>query len=79
MMLAQPIQQARALFDADTVPAGVQFVVSRKRVRANSKAFYVHCRDWLMRQQSLTELDAAKFFEFAWHIIFRESACDNNG
>ena len=47
-----------------------QFLVSRDRILAHPKAFYERCQEWLISQQTHSDLDAGKVFEFSWHIIF---------
>ncbi len=47
-----------------------QFLVSRQRILAHPRAFYERCRVWLLTQTDHTEHNAAKVFEFAWHLMF---------
>lgn len=54
-----------------SAPCCAEFIVSRERILAHSKDFYVHMRDWIMETE-LGRYRSGRVFEYMWHVIFGE-------
>ena len=52
-------------------PCCAEFMVSKDRILAHSKEFYIHLRDWIVETE-LGRYRSGRVFEYMWHVIFGE-------
>ena len=52
-------------------PCCAEFIVSRERILAHSRDFYIHMRDWIIDTE-LGRYRSGRVFEYMWHVIFGE-------
>eukprot|EP00884_Botryococcus_braunii_P021084 jgi/Botrbrau1/765/Bobra.0181s0022.2 len=52
-------------------PCCAEFMVSRDRILAHPKSFYVHLRDWIAETE-VSRYRTGREFEYVWHYMFGE-------
>eukprot|EP00884_Botryococcus_braunii_P021106 jgi/Botrbrau1/767/Bobra.0181s0023.2 len=54
-----------------TAPCCAEFMVSRDRILAHPKSFYLHLRDWIAETE-VSRYRTGRDFEYVWHYMFGE-------